>query len=49
MNKRIGVALSGGGHRATAFCLGSLMYLVDSRQNKYVQTIDSQGSRPARE
>jgi predicted acylesterase/phospholipase RssA len=41
MNKRIGIALSGGGHRATAFCLGSLMYLVDSRQNKYVQTIAS--------
>jgi hypothetical protein len=27
---RIGFALSGGGHRATIFALGALLYLVDS-------------------
>lgn len=42
MNQRsIGVALSGGGHRATAFTLGALMYLADSRRNADVKVITS--------
>ena len=42
MNKRdIGVALSGGGHRASLFTLGALLYLVDSGANKRIATISS--------
>ena len=37
----IGVALSGGGHRATAFGLGVLLYLVDSGLNRRVRSIAS--------
>jgi hypothetical protein len=37
----VGLALSGGGHRATMFALGALLYLVDSGQNAAVGTITS--------
>src|SRR5260370_29752440 len=37
----IGVALSGGGHRATIFGLGALLYLVDAGLNRSVQSITS--------
>ncbi len=37
----IGVALSGGGHRATAFGLGVLLALVDQQLNKRVTSISS--------
>ncbi len=37
----IGVAISGGGHRATAYALGVLLYLVDSGLNRRVRTITS--------
>jgi hypothetical protein len=36
-----GVALSGGGHRATAFGLGALLYLSDSGLSHQVRTISS--------
>lgn len=39
--KHIRLALSGGGHRATVFSLGALLYLVDSSRNRDVQTITS--------
>jgi hypothetical protein len=39
--KSIGIALSGGGHRATLFGLGALLYLVDSGKNKEVTAISS--------
>jgi hypothetical protein len=39
--KLIGVAISGGGHRATAYGLGVLLYLVDSGLNLKVNTITS--------
>ena len=39
--KSLAVALSGGGHRATLFVLGALMYLVDARANTYVTSIAS--------
>jgi predicted acylesterase/phospholipase RssA len=39
--RKIGLALSGGGHRATIFNLGALLYLVDSGKNRDVQTITS--------
>ena len=39
--KSLAVALSGGGHRATLFVLGALMYLVDARANSYVTSIAS--------
>jgi hypothetical protein len=39
--KRIGVAISGGGHRATLWGLGALLYLVDSGLNRAVATISS--------
>ncbi len=35
------LALSGGGHRAALFALGSLLYLADSRQNRQVTSIAS--------
>jgi hypothetical protein len=37
----LAVSLSGGGHRATLFTLGALMYLVDSGANKSVTSIAS--------
>jgi hypothetical protein len=37
----IGVALSGGGHRATVFSLGALLYLTDAGANRSVATITS--------
>ena len=37
----IGVALSGGGHRATVFGLGALLALVDQRLNERVESISS--------
>jgi predicted acylesterase/phospholipase RssA len=37
----IGVALSGGGHRATLFGLGALMYLADSGKSREVTSIAS--------
>lgn len=36
-----GIALSGGGHRASLFALGSLLYLVDSGMNWRVATVCS--------
>jgi hypothetical protein len=39
--KSIAVTLSGGGHRATLFGLGALMYLVDARANTNVSSIAS--------
>ena len=39
--KSLAVSLSGGGHRATLFVLGALMYLVDAKANKYVTSIAS--------
>lgn len=38
---QIGVALSGGGHRATAFTLGTLLYLADASKNSEVVSIAS--------
>jgi hypothetical protein len=40
-DRDIGIALSGGGHRATLFSLGALLYVVDSRANARVATISS--------
>lgn len=37
----IGVALSGGGHRATLFGLGALLYLADAEKNRDVSSISS--------
>ena len=37
----IGVALSGGGHRAALFGLGALLYLVDAGKNREVASIAS--------
>jgi hypothetical protein len=39
--KNLAVSLSGGGHRATLFVLGALMYLVDAQANAYVTSIAS--------
>lgn len=41
MRRDLGIALSGGGHRASLFALGALLYLVDSRLNERVATICS--------
>jgi predicted acylesterase/phospholipase RssA len=38
---RVGIAISGGGHRAALFGLGALMYLVDARKNRDVTSIAS--------
>ena len=38
---RIAVALSGGGHRATLFGLGVLLYLVDAGKNRTVNSVAS--------
>ena len=40
----IGLALSGGGHRATLFGLGALLYIADSGFHKHVTTIASVSS-----
>ena len=40
-SKSLAVSLSGGGHRATLFVLGALMYLVDAKANTYVTSIAS--------
>lgn len=37
----VGVAVSGGGHRAALFALGTLMYLADSGRNQDVSSISS--------
>ena len=37
----IAVTLSGGGHRASLFGLGALLYLVESNKNRYVSSISS--------
>ena len=39
--KSLAVSLSGGGHRATIFVLGALMYLVDAKANADVTSIAS--------
>lgn len=39
--KSLAVSLSGGGHRATLFALGALMYLVDAKANAGVSSIAS--------
>lgn len=41
MREGIGVALSGGGHRASLFGLGALLYLADAGQNRQVRSIAS--------
>lgn len=41
LRRDLGVALSGGGHRASLFSLGALLYLVDSGANREVTTISS--------
>ena len=38
---RVGVAISGGGHRAALFGLGSLMYLADAEKSREVVSIAS--------
>jgi len=38
---KIGIALSGGGHRASLFGLGALLYLADARKNQEVTSISS--------
>jgi len=39
--KSLAVSMSGGGHRATLFVLGALMYLVDVKANAFVTSIAS--------
>ena len=39
--KELGLALSGGGHRAAVFALGALLYLVDSARNRDVTVVSS--------
>jgi hypothetical protein len=39
--KSLAVTLSGGGHRATLFTLGALLYLVDAKANSFVTSIAS--------
>lgn len=39
--KSLAVSLSGGGHRATLFVLGALMYFVDAKANAHVTSIAS--------
>jgi hypothetical protein len=39
--KSLAVSLSGGGHRATLFALGALMYIVDAKANADVTSIAS--------
>ena len=40
-NKSIGLCLSGGGHRASIFTLGALLYLVDADRHRDVKAISS--------
>jgi hypothetical protein len=40
-SKSMAVSLSGGGHRATLFALGALMYLVDTQANAGITSIAS--------
>lgn len=40
-DQQLGVALSGGGHRATIFGLGALLYVADSGLNRRVGTVTS--------
>lgn len=37
----LGVALSGGGHRATLFGLGAMLYLADAGQGRHLRTVSS--------
>src|SRR5262245_25329587 len=39
--RSLAVSMSGGGHRATLFVLGALMYLVDAKANAFVTSIAS--------
>ena len=39
--RKIGIALSGGGHRASLFGLGVLLYLTDAERNREVVSISS--------
>lgn len=39
--KTIGLCLSGGGHRASVFSLGALLYLVDANRHRDVKVISS--------
>ena len=41
VSQHIGMALSGGGHRATMWSLGTLLYLVDSGKHRDVAAISS--------
>jgi predicted acylesterase/phospholipase RssA len=41
MNRHIGVAISGGGHRATLWGIGPLLYLADAGKNAEVGAISS--------
>jgi hypothetical protein len=40
-NKSIGLCLSGGGHRASIFSLGALLYLVDADRHRDIRVISS--------
>jgi Patatin-like phospholipase len=40
-SKSLAISLSGGGHRATLFALGALMYIVDAKANAYTTSIAS--------
>lgn len=40
-NQHIGVALSGGGHRAALFALGALRYLVDAGKGRELASVSS--------
>lgn len=40
-NQHIGVALSGGGHRAALFALGALLYLVDAGKGRELSSVSS--------
>jgi hypothetical protein len=40
-SREVGIALSGGGHRASLMALGALLYVVDAKVNKEVGTISS--------
>jgi hypothetical protein len=40
-DRTLGIALSGGGVRASLFALGALLYLVNKKLNRYVREISS--------
>jgi predicted acylesterase/phospholipase RssA len=40
-SQKIGLCLSGGGHRASIFSLGALLYLVDADRHRDIETISS--------